>query len=176
MRASVPGGLYEAQVVVSPQEVPVAPALGAELHHAEERSERDDLAERPQRHVVSVLPHNVVAVRAARATVELAFDVGSLALGDRCEVVPHYLIAVLAGVLCGREQAHLGEVVHVERHGQQQVPQHAVGVRQQPELAEVEVDVLPVTLAPDVLFEVLAVGVDAEEPVLGAQMRLGIGL
>ena len=159
------------------RELHVAPAVGAEPQDAEEGAERDDLAERPERHVVPVLAHDIAGIGIVLAAVELAPQMGSLPVRDGCHVAAHDGVAVLAGVLGGGEQAHLGEVLQVERHGEQGVAQLAVEVRQDAEVSEVEADVLPVALAADVAFEVAAVGVDAEELALGAQVggRLLLG-
>lgn len=158
------------------RELRVAPAVGAEPQDAEEGAERDDLAERPERHVVPVLAHDIAGIGIVLAAVELALQMGSLPVRDGCHVAAHDGVAVFAGVFGCGEQAHLGEVLQVERHGEQGVAQLAVEVRQDAEMPEVEADVLPVAVAADVAVEVAAVGVDAEELALGAQVGCGLCL
>lgn len=158
------------------QEISVAPALGAKLHDAEEHPERNDFAERPQRHVVSVLPHHVATVRAALAPVDLALDIGALVSGSRGEIVAQDAVPVFAVVFGERKQPHLGEVLHIERHDEKQVSQHAIGVREQPKLAEVEPDILAVEASTDMFVEVLALGIDAKELAFGTQVPCRIGL
>lgn len=76
--------------------------------------------------------------------------------------------------LGGGKQAHLGEVLEVECHRQQCVAQFAVKVGERLEMAKVQIDILAVVHAADMLGEELTVGIDAEELALLAQMGGGL--
>ena len=82
----------------------------------------------------------------------------------------HDGIAVLPVVLCGGEQANRGEVLDIERHGEQSIAQHPVEVRERLEVAEVKSDVLAIPRSPSVFDEVPSIGIDAEKLALLPQM------
>lgn len=119
-------------------------------------------------------PHDSTRIRVIPSPLELPFDAGTFTAGKALAVVAHEGIAILFMILCSGEQADFREVFDVESHMQRDVAQHAVEVGESPQVPEVEVYVLAVPWAANMLGKELPVCVDAEELALCSQVRLGL--